>query len=92
MTTVLAKRCYDKIRTKGCQKCDRVVRRLSKRCQRGFIGPFVSYEELFPESCLNKMTTQTWLSLGLRWALQADVGSARFALGLPVFSDTNMLV
>ena len=40
-----------------CQKGDRVVSRSSKGCLRGFIGPFLSHDKLFPESCQNKMTT-----------------------------------
>ena len=47
MTTISAESCHDKMTTSGCQKCDKVVRRSSNGCHRGFIGPFQSYDELF---------------------------------------------
>ena len=46
-TTILAEKIHEEMTTLGCKRCDRVVRRLSKGCQRGVMGSFLFYEELF---------------------------------------------
>ena len=87
MRTILAESCHEKTINLDCQRCNRIVRRLSTSCQRGAIGPFSLHDILFVVMiCSNELLCLPYYAIN---PLFLHINKQRIASQFPGNSSTK---